>query len=241
MKALIKGKTEIFKNLFKTTSTLIPEARFTLTKESLGFRGMGLSHIDMLDATFPASDFETFEVDEKIFFGVRLEDVLKLVNNAGDTLELSLNGETSDRITIKSGRKKFDSRLIEAEEGKHEIPKIDFTGKIAMTHAALNDAFSTIAVQSEHVFIEKTGDKALIFYGEGDTGRAEIEPETISVEGAGRSSYNLLNLKKLTDTILMPKGSKTGENALIQYGTNMPIVLTIGRISYFHAPRVEQA
>lgn len=227
----------MFQNLFKTTAAVIPEARFRLTKEFLSFRGMGLSHVDLLDATFPASDFSTYQVDENIEFGLRMEDVLKLVKaiKPEDELELSVD---QDRIVIKSGRKRFTTKVVEAQLGKQEVPEIPFQGKIVMAFANLLDAFDTIAIQSETIVIDNSGDSPLLFYGEGDTGSAAIEPEVVSVEGQGKCSYNLSEIAPLLKAVVVAKGEQL--NSEISFGTNQPIRISIGRINYFYAPKVNQ-
>lgn len=245
--AKTKGPDE-WKAITSAISTLVEEATFEATSESISFRGMDPSHVALIDILWPNSTFERFECDSAIKFGVRVDEFSKLIGRAekNDSVELNITEENMLVVKISNGYKKqYKMRLIESTAGSTPLPKISFNAKIAMSIAALDKILSDIQVVSDYISIESTTDKA-VFIGRGDAGEAVITLESgsegleeLNVKDESKATYSLEYLSSIV------KAMKSNAGGVVcEYSTKMPLrlefkVSNVGRIHFFLAPRVE--
>lgn len=245
--AKTKGPDE-WKAITSAISTLVEEATFEATSESISFRGMDPSHVALIDILWPNSTFERFECDSAIKFGVRVDEFSKLIGRAekNDSVELNITEENMLVVKISNGYKKqYKMRLIESTAGSTPLPKISFNTKIAMSIAALDKILSDIRVVSDYISIESTTDKA-VFIGRGDAGEAVITLESgsegleeLNVKDESKATYSLEYLSSIVKAIKSNVGG-----VVCEYSTKMPLrlefkVSNVGRIHFFLAPRVE--
>ncbi len=245
--AKTKGPDE-WKAITSAISTLVEEATFEATSESISFRGMDPSHVALIDILWPNSTFERFECDSAIKFGVRVDEFSKLVGRAekNDSIELNITEENMLVVKISNGYKKqYKMRLIESTAGSTPLPKISFNTKIAMSIAAFDKILSDIQVVSDYISIESTTDKA-VFIGRGDAGEAVITLESgsegleeLNVKDESKATYSLEYLRSIVKAIKSNAGG-----VVCEYSTKMPLrlefkVSNVGRIHFFLAPRVE--
>ena len=245
--AKTKGPDE-WKAITSAISTLVEEATFEATSESISFRGMDPSHVALIDILWPNSAFERFECDGAIKFGVRVDEFSKLIKraNKGDDIELNVTEENLLVVKISNGYKKeYKMKLIESTVGSTPLPKISFNAKIALTTSAFDKILTDIQVVSDYVSIESNTDKA-IFSGRGDAGEAVITLESgsegldeLNVKEVSKATYSLEYLSSIAKAI----GTGSG-GVICEYSSKMPMrlefkVSNVGRIQFFLAPRVE--
>ena len=169
-----------WKAIASAISTIVEEATFEATSESISFRGMDPSHVALIDILWPNSAFERFECDSAIKFGVRVDEFYKLIKRAekNDSVELSITEENMLVVNISDGYKKqYKMRLIESTAGSTPLPKISFNTKISMSIAVLDKILTDIRIISDYISIESNTDKAM-FIGKGDAGQAVITLES---------------------------------------------------------------
>lgn len=245
--AKTKGPDE-WKAVTSAISTLVEEATFEATSESISFRGMDPSHVALIDILWPNSAFEKFECDSDIKFGVRVDEFSKLIKRAdkNDGIEISITEENMLMVKISDGYKKqYKMRLIESVAGSTPLPKISFNTKIALTAAAFDKILSDIAVVSDYISMESSTGKA-VFAGRGDSGEATISLESgsegleeLNVKDESKATYSLEYLSSIVKAIGTSAGS-----VICEYSSKMPLrlefkVSNVGRIHFFLAPRVE--
>ena len=68
-----------WKAVISAVSTLVEEATFEATIEGISFRGMDPSHVALIDISWPNSAFEKYDCDGDIKFGVRIDELSKLI------------------------------------------------------------------------------------------------------------------------------------------------------------------
>ncbi|MFQ5920484.1 MAG: proliferating cell nuclear antigen (pcna) [Nitrososphaerales archaeon] len=245
--ARTKGPDE-WKAITSAISTLVEEATFGATSESITFRGMDPSHVALIDITWPNSAFERYECDGDISFGVRIDEFSKLLKRAekNDGVELSITEENMLLVKISDGYKKqYKMRLIESTAGSTPLPKISFNTRVVLTASAFDKILSDIAVISDYISVESAAGKA-VFAGRGDTGEAVITLESgsegleeLNVKDESKATYSLEYLSSIVKAIGASAGS-----VICEYSTKMPLrlefkVSNIGRIYFYLAPRVE--
>ncbi len=245
--AKTKGPEE-WKAVTSAISTLVEEATFEATSESISFRGMDPSHVALIDILWPNSAFEKFECDGDIKFGVRVDEFSKLIKRADkdDSIEISITEENMLLVKIIGAYKKqYKMRLIESGAGSTPLPKISFNTKIAITASAFDKILSDIAVVSDYISLESSAGKA-VFAGRGDSGEATITLESgsegleeLNVKDESKATYSLEYLSSIVKAIGTSAGS-----VICEYSSKMPLrlefkVSNVGRIHFFLAPRVE--
>lgn len=245
--AKTKGPDE-WKAVTSAISTLVEEATFEATSESISFRGMDPSHVALIDILWPNSAFEKFECDSDIKFGVRVDEFSKLIKRAekNDSIEISITEENMLMVKISDGYKKqYKMRLVESTAGSTPLPKISFNTKIVLTASAFDKILSDIQVVSDYISIESGAGKA-VFNGRGDSGEATITLESgsegleeLNVKDESKATYSLEYLSSIVKAIGAGAGS-----VICEYSSKMPLrlefkVSNVGRIHFFLAPRIE--
>lgn len=228
--------------------TLVEEATFEATGESLSFRAMDPSHVALVDLQMPNVSFEKYEVDKPFKFSLRVEDLVKLIGRSEtkDSIEISSTDEDAIAVKFSNGYKReFTIHLIEASGGAAPLPKLEFDTKATLTKSILEKVLGDISVVSDQVTIQTSKDK-LTFSGKSDVGKAEInlagndaDVLDFKVAAESKATYSI----DYISGILKALGGAT-DTVELEFSTKKPVKLTMklndqgARIWYFLAPRV---
>ncbi|GIU72603.1 MAG: DNA polymerase sliding clamp [Candidatus Nitrosocaldaceae archaeon] len=239
---------EGWKAVASAISTLLEEATFEATSESISFRGMDPSHVALIDINWPNSAFEAYECDSEVRFGVRIDELTKLLKRAdkNDNIEVSIGDDNMFTLKIfNSYKKMYKIHLIDATASTTPVPKLSFNSKIGLSIQAFKDILDDVEVVADYVTIEASNDK-VTFYGKGDLGEASItlekedsKLESLEVKENSKATYSLEYLSSITKAI-----GSSAEGLIIEFSSAMPIrlefdVSKIGKIHFYLAPRVE--
>ena len=240
--------TEEWKAVTSAISTLVDEATFEANVEGISFRGMDPSHVALIDIHWPNSTFESFECDSAIKFGVRIDELLKIIRRGDkkDSVEISLGDDSTLLIKMYNGYlREYKMRLIESSASATPLPKLSFNTKAVLVAGSFDRILSDINIVSEYLSV-KSESSAVHFSGKGDSGEAEIvlDPkseglEELVVKEQSIATYSIDYLSKITRAI-----STVGGSIAAEFSSKMPIrlefrVLNIGRIHFYLAPRVQ--
>lgn len=228
MKLSIK-QAEIL-NLCNAVNVLVDEAHIEVSPNALTFRGMDPSHIALLDIQIPSVAFETYEVEGTVKFGVRTQELAKVVKRfKNETIHLEL---ADSMLNLYATGKIFKQRLVESSASSTPLPKLDFKSKVELDKPAFDDAMADIQVCSEFVqFIAKPDELEL--FGRGDIGEASrvIQTQT-GVTEEQKATYSLDYLTKMSKAV-------SADKVTLQYSSKMPLKLSVGFADYYLAPRVQ--
>ena len=234
------------KAIISAISTLVEEATFVASAEGITFRGMDPSHVALIDISWPNSAFEKYECDGDIKFGVRIDEISKLIKRADkkDSIEISISEDNLLLVTIGKN-KKYKIRLIESSASDTPLPKIPYDAKIELTSTAFDKVLGDVQVVSDYLTITSSESKAE-FSGKGDSGEVIIDLEqnkediqNLSVKQESAGTYSLEYLNPVVKAVGTTAGTVTCE-----YSSAKPLriefkVANIGRIHFYLAPRVE--
>ena len=237
-----------WKVILSTISTLVDEATFEATVEGISFRGMDPSHVALIDIHWPNSTFERYECDDSVKFGVRIDELSKLIKRASkrDSIEVSMLED--GLLTIRTHndyQREYKIRLIESSASSTPLPKLNFNSKVVLSATEFDKVLSDVEVVSEYISIE-TDAKLVEFRGKGDSGEATISLnsesvglEEIDVKENSLATYSLDYLTRITKAV-----SSSGGTIAAEYSTKMPLrlecrIANIGRIHFYLAPRVQ--
>jgi len=237
-----------WKVVVSAISTLVDEATFEATVEGISFRGMDPSHVALIDIQWPNSTFEGYECDDSVKFGVRIDELSKLIKRADkrDAIEVSMGEDSMLHIKMSNGYKReYKIRLIESSASSTPLPKLNFNSKVVLNAVAFDKVLSDVQVVSEYISIESEP-KRVEFSGKGDTGEADIIMESdkpgleeLEVKENSKATYSLDYLMKITKAV-----SAAGGSIAAEYSSKMPLRLefrmaNVGRIHFYLAPRVQ--
>ena len=237
-----------WKVIVSAISTLVDEATFEATVEGISFRGMDPSHVALIDIHWPNSTFEGYECDDSVKFGVRVDELSKLIKRADkrDAIEVSMGENSMLHIKMYNGYKReYKIRLIESSASSTPLPKLNFNSKMVLNAVAFDKVLSDVQVVSEYILIESES-KRVEFSGKGDSGEADIILESesagleeLEVKENSKATYSLDYLTKITKAV-----SGAGGSIAAEYSTKMPLRLefrmaNVGRIHFYLAPRVQ--
>ena len=126
LSAKISGSDDL-KAIISAISTVVEEATFVANSEGITFRGMDPSHVALIDISWPNSAFEKYECDSDLKFGVRIDEISKLIKRADkkDTIQISISDDNMLLVSIGKN-KKYKIRLVEGTASDTPLPKIPY-------------------------------------------------------------------------------------------------------------------
>lgn len=238
--------SEDLKAIISAVSTLVEEATFVASAEGITFRGMDPSHVALIDISWPNSAFEKYECDGDVKFGVKIDELGRLIKRVGkkDKIEIAVSDDSKLLVTI-NGTKKYKIRMIETSSSDTPLPKVTYDAKLVMDLPNFDKILGDIDVVSEYLTITTKGSKSE-FSGKGDSGEVTLaiagddeDVTEISSTGESTATYSLEYLNPITKAI----GSAASE-ITCEYSGAKPLrlefkVSNIGRIHFYLAPRVD--
>ncbi len=239
-----------WKAVASAIKTLVEEATFEATSESLIFRAMDPSHIALVDLLWPNAAFEKYECDKQFKFSIRVEDFVKLIGrtDAKDSVELTSSEEEALMLRLMNGYKReFKIHLIESTSGTAPLPKLEFDVRIGMSKAIFEKVLGDISVVADQVAISALKD-SVSFSGKSDIGGATISLDKngadvleLEVKQEAKASYNIDYLLSISKAI-----GSTSETVVCEYSSKKPARLEFklneqgSRIHYYLAPRISE-
>ncbi len=238
---------EGWKAIANAISTLLEEATFEATSEGLSFRGMDPSHIALVDIQWPNSAFEQYECNGEIRFGVRIDELSKLLKRANkdDRIEVSIDENTFTLHIYNSYSKKYKLRLIDATASTTPVPKLALNTKIKLSMEAFREILDDIEVVADYITIDANKDR-VAFIGKGDAGDVTVtlvkgseKLLELEVKEDSKATYSLEYLSSITKAI-----GSSAEDLTIEFSKSMPIKIEFRaaqmlKINFYLAPRVE--
>lgn len=230
-------------NVFKAIGALTEEVTLTVCPEGLTVRCMDPSHVALIDLNLPNTVFEQWEVNEECKFGVRVDEIAKVVSRMPKdaTLKLTIHGD--GMLNLSWDNRSYKYRVIEVTAGSTPLPKISFNAAFTIDTGELQKALQDLQVVSDYVSMTSSNEQVL-FQARGDAGecnvrydRAEQGIESISIREESKATYSLEYLVSMLKAVDL-------EQVCIEYSSKMPCRLSfaignVGSLGFFIAPRVE--
>ncbi len=247
--------SRILKGIVETLASIIDETEFRVTPKEFTISAMDPSRICLLKLSLKKENFDEYQCNKESKVGLNLDDLDKILKRsaANDSVEINFN-ETDQKIKIKMQRegmsrtRTFSLALLDIEI--EEIPmdnllKIEYPSKWVIEPGFLVEAIKDAEIYSEILNIAANEGKGLIFTSTGQIGEMEYnlsEDDLIetAIEGSSNGAYSLTFLKAIL------KIASITEKLEISLKTDHPLkmifnLLEGGELSYFLAPRVEEA
>ncbi|NHJ24105.1 MAG: proliferating cell nuclear antigen (pcna) [Candidatus Lokiarchaeota archaeon] len=247
--------SRILKGIVETLSSIIDETEFKISPKEFVISAMDPSRICLLKLTIKKENFDEYECDNTYKVGLNLDDLDKILKRtaSNDHIELEFK-EKEQKIKIKMQRegisraRTFSLALLDIDT--EEIPmdnllKIEYPAKWVIDSEFLVEAIKDAEIYSEILNIKANENEGLLFSSTGQIGEMEYN---LSIEDLINSeitetcsgAYSLTFLKAIL------KIASITEKLEISLKTDHPLkmifnLLEGGELSYFLAPRVEEA
>ncbi len=247
--------SRILKGIVETLASIIDETEFRVTPKEFTISAMDPSRICLLKLSIKKENFDGYECSKESKVGLNLDDLDKILKRSGanDSIEIDFN-ETDQKIKIKiqregmSRKRTFSLALLDIDI--EEIPmdnllKIEYPSKWVIETDFFIEAIKDAEIYSEILNIAASEGQGLDFSSTGQIGEMEYnlgEDDLIEhdINGTSRGAYSLTFLKAIL------KIASITEKLEISLKTDHPLkmifdLLEGGKLSYFLAPRVEEA
>jgi proliferating cell nuclear antigen len=247
--------SRVLKGIVETLSSIIDETEFKVTPKEFVITAMDPSRICLLKLSIKKESFDDYKCSKETKIGLNLDDLDKILKRSSvdDNIEIDFK-ETDQKIKItmqREGRNRkrtFSLALIDLE--REEIPmenllKIEYPSKWVIDAEFLVEAIKDAEIYSEILNMKAVADQGLVFSSNGQIGEMEYD---LSLEDLIESEINetCTGAYSLTFLKAILKIASITEKMEISLKTDHPLkmifnLLEGGELSYFLAPRVEEA
>ena len=241
-KAVIKAET--LKSVIYVVSTLVDEAKMTITPEQVSIKAIDPAHIAMLDVTIKSGAFDAYEADD-VEIGLDLEKVkavLKLAESADDIF--MEHDPDQCRLLMRIGNITRRMSLVDTSNmSDPKVPPIDISSHVRLTADILKKGIRASEAINDHIMIT-LDPEGFDLSCEGDTDYASLRVGTadvveIQTDGPVKSMYPLGYFANIVKVI----PDKTIVSVCLD--SNFPVKLLFSlaedniNVVYFLAPRIE--
>ncbi|MGB9577226.1 MAG: proliferating cell nuclear antigen (pcna) [Candidatus Micrarchaeia archaeon] len=247
---IVADDAKAFKQAIDAIVNLVDEGTFEVSGQGMHLRSMDPSQIAMVDFILPKDAFSKLEVPgEAASLSVNLVDLSKILARArsDEKLVISLDEKENKFVLEFIGKSKryFRVPLMDLNAAVPREPKIPFDASIKIKGGAFKEMLKDAGLLSSHVILQ-AHDAEFVVEAHGDSGDLKIETpkdgEMIAEFKASSKSRAMFPFEYLDDIM---RSCPEEEPVTIELKTDAPIKISYcvgkARLSYFLAPRVEQA
>lgn len=239
-----RAKADTLKELVTIVSTLVDEAKFSITPDGIQLRAVDPAHVAMVDLRLSKEAFEEYKADESEL-GIdvaKLEQFLRLAR-AGELVDI-VNDEDKRRLNVAVGNTTKKMSLIDTTGmSEPKVPNLNLPAKVSMKIEDIAQGIRASESVSDHIALTATPD-SFEMVCEGDTDQVQMKlskDQLLSLEcdDKVRSLYPLEYFSNMMRAI--PSQAKI----MLQLGNDYPVKIVFdiadgkGSVVYLLAPRIE--
>ncbi len=238
-------RMEVLRELVEVVSTLVPEAKLSISKDGVSVKAVDPSHVAMLVLSLKSTAFEEF-TGEPTEIGIDIEkfkEVLRLAK-PGDVIDLQFDGG-KNRLVVKVGKVTRQMSVIDpAGIAEPKVPNVNPPGVARVKMDELRQGIRGTESISDHVTLT-LDPEGFTMHSEGETDHVDMRlgkdglvqltvPETV------RSMYPLDFFSNMVKSIT------TSPDVTLHVGNEYPLKIVFsvanqkGEATFLLAPRVEE-
>lgn len=235
---------EKLKDSIDSVSTLVDEAKFKLTSDSISVKAVDPANVAMVTFDISKDAFDSYEAsDGEIGIDLtKMNSILEMADK-NDNIELELD-ETAHKLIVRMSGLSYTMSLLDPSSIRKEpkVPALDLPAKIVIRGEDLKRAVKAAEKVSDYMSMG-IRDNVFFMEAEGDTDKVLVEltkEQLIDIQpGEVQSLYSL---DYLSD---MSKIAGKASEVSIDLGKDYPLKINLkmadghADVSYMLAPRVE--
>ncbi len=239
-----KARADILKEVVNVVSTLVDEAKFSISADGLSLRAVDPAHIAMVDLSLGKDAFEEFKADEtEIGLDIdKLSQFLKLAR--GDDAVDMKHDEDKRRLNIVVGDVTRRMSLIDTTGmSDPKVPNLELPAKLSVKVDDLVQGIKASETVSDHIALVASPD-SFEMTCEGDMDqvnwkKAKKDMESLDTPSSVRSLFPLEYFSNMLRAV------PTGNPVTMHLGNDYPVRVEFkiaggkGEVRYLLAPRIE--
>ncbi|MCJ2520488.1 MAG: DNA polymerase sliding clamp [Candidatus Thermoplasmatota archaeon] len=239
-----KIKSEVLREITDVISTLVDEAKFNISPDSLSVRAVDPAHVAMVDMSVDKAAFEEYKADEGEL-GIdldKIKEVLRLARS-GDVISLD-HDEDRNRLVVHVGNITRQMSLVDtAGMSDPKVPNLDLPAKIVLRTNEMRQGIKASESVSDHIALVAHSDGfEMISEGDADTVRLDLPKDLLDELQCKEKVRSLFPLDYFSNMVKAISGTST---LTIHLGNDYPVRMEFtfagenGRATYLLAPRIE--
>lgn len=239
-----KIRSEVLREITDVISTLVDEAKFNLTSDSLTVRAVDPAHVAMVDMVIEKGAFEDYKADEGEL-GIDLDKVKEVLRlaKAGDVIEVD-HDEDRNRLVVHVGNITRQMALVDtAGMSDPKVPNLDLPAKVVVRTDEIRQGIKASESVSDHIALIAHSDGfEMISEGDADTVRLDLPKDLLDELQCKEKVRSLFPLDYFSN---MVKAISSASTVTIHLGNDYPVRLEFGlaadngKAIYLLAPRIE--
>ncbi len=241
-KAIIKAET--LKSVVYIVSTLVDEAKMTITPEQVSIKAIDPAHIAMLDVAIKSGAFNTYEADEGEI-GLDLEKVKAVLKLADGSDDIFLEHDPEQcRLTMRIGNITRRMSLVDTSNmSDPKVPSIELSTHVNLAAEILKKGIKASESINDHILIT-IDPEGFDISCRGDTDFASLRVGTadvseIQASAVAKSMYPLEYFSNIVKVI----PDKTEVSVCLDSDFPVKLLFSLAEdninVVYFLAPRIE--
>jgi len=238
-------RMEVLRELVEVVSTLVPEAKLSISKDGVSVKAVDPSHVAMLVLNLNKAAFDEF-TGEPTEIGIdieKLKEVLRL-SKPGDLIDLQYDGGKS-RLIVKVGKVTRHMATIDpAGITDPKVPNVTPPGIAVVKMEELRQGIRGTESISDHVTLALDAE-GFRMHSEGETDRVDM---LLPKDGLGRLEVKeaVKSMYPLDFFSNMVKSITTSQEVTLHIGNEYPLKIEFavangkGDAKFLLAPRVEE-
>ncbi len=240
----VKIKADVLKEVVDVVSTLVDEAKFNVSKDSVAVKAVDPAHVAMVDLALDRGAFESYRADETEL-GLdmdKVKEVLKLAK-AGDVIAMR-HEEEKNRLVMSVGNTTRRMSLVDtAGMSDPKVPSLNLPGKVSVRTDELRQGIRASESVSDHIALIATADGfEILSEGDTDTVSHKVSKDLLEELIAKETVRSLFPLDYFSN---MVKAISTAQTVRLYLGNDYPVKMEFdiaagkGQVKYLLAPRIE--
>lgn len=233
-----------FKTIFEVLKDVLNDVNIIFDKDGMKILTLDTARAALIDLSLLSENFEEYSCTEEVTAGVNMANMFKLLKTIGnnDTLEVRLdNNEFMDifiQNTDKKSKTSFKLKLLDINEDRIDIPKVDIEVITVMTSMDFQRICRDMGNLSNDVSISRSGTELKIAC-EGDFANQETVIECGDDSASNtHGKYSLKYLNIFTKATSMCSNMRILQNTESNFLILSYNVANLGYLQFYLASKV---
>ena len=239
-----KVRPEVLKEVVDVVSTLVDEAKFSVTKKGIEIKVVDPAHVAMIDLSLGKGGFEEYKSSD-VELGVDIDktkEVLRLAK-PGDMIEME-HDDDRNRLIFRVGNITRRMSLVDTTGmSDPKVPNLNLPVKVVVKTEEIRQGIRASESVSDHIALVATSEGfEMISEGDTDSVNLKLSKDLLEELDCKEDTRSLFPLDYFSNII---KTLTTASVITMHMGSDYPVKMEFsianekGEVTYLLAPRIE--